>query len=263
MLTLFEQFRDPEIQTIAQNTSGSIVVQKKTEFMVSEDIAVKQVDIQRFAESQNIRLDPLSPQAGGTYQGVRWFAVIPPASTAPTLSLRRTRFAEIGMDNYQFENDVRHRIIQAVREGVGIVFVGEPSSGKTTAMFALLQHLCSSARIAVIERYPEIELLSPFWFRLTVGKSGLSGRGYFSLQDCLQAAMRLRPDRLVIGEVLPGEEAVLSTALMMQKGTMATMHGFSREDVFRRLGVEQQEVLPLLINVKYKSFQNAWTMERI
>jgi pilus assembly protein CpaF len=116
-----------------------------------------------------------------------------------------------------------------------MVIVGPTGSGKSSLLAALLTS-AKDERIVILESLPELPRLSSLWVRLAARGANLEGMGAFSLAQLLVEALRLRPDRLVIGEVRGPEAGVLADALATgHAGVAATLHAGCDSSALARL----------------------------
>jgi pilus assembly protein CpaF len=182
--------------------------------------------------------------------GSRVNVVIPPlAIDGPTISIRRfgaerpgpDRLVELGtLDPAQ-----RARLEQVVRERRSILVSGGTGSGKTTLLNALSSFLAAEERVVTIEDAAELRLQQPHVVRLESRPAGVEGRGEVTIRDLLRNALRMRPDRIVIGEVRGAEALDLLTALNTgHDGALSTVHANSPRDAIARL-----ETLALMAGV--------------
>jgi pilus assembly protein CpaF len=202
----------------------------------------------QFARDQGVRLDPLCGSAGGmvaaedlpTLLGqtgqLRWHALLPPLSQdGPLLALRRHRFGAISLENFGGPDALKERLSLAVAQKRSLLIAGPTGSGKSTLLVALLAAHASQERVMILESIAEIPALFPTWVRLLERLPNLEGVGAVSLDRLLKESLRLRPDRLVLGEIRGGEARPFRNALLSgHEGAMATIHAGSLGDARRR-----------------------------
>src|SRR4029077_185993 len=133
----------------------------------------------------------------------------------------------------------------AVRKRRSILVSGGTGSGKTTLLNALSSFVAPDERVVTIEDAAELRLQQPHVVRLESRPPGVEGRGEVTVRDLLRNALRMRPDRIVIGEVRGPEALDLLTALNTgYDGALSTVHANSPADALRRL-----ETLALMAGV--------------
>lgn len=190
-------------------------------------------ELQEWAFSQGLRLDPLLPAAGGEWRHERttgrWHAVLPPLATdGPILSLRRHCFDTLALSDIR--GDARAKaLVCELWEGCSPLFIiGPTGSGKTTLLMALLKEFSKEERVVFLERTAELPLLSPLWIRLVEQGSDISGRGAFGLGAALEETLRLKPDRIVLSEMRGAEARVGWQSLLVGEGAfVTTLHAAS------------------------------------
>jgi pilus assembly protein CpaF len=168
--------------------------------------------------------------------GSRVCAAVPPiAADGPCLSIRR--FGARALPITAFAPAPVVAVVEdAVRSRCNILVSGPTSSGKTTLLNALLGALEPGERVVTIEDTTELRLATANTVRLEARDATADGLGGLSLADLLRAALRLRPDRLVVGEVRGGEAVTLLGALSTgHDGSLATVHANGPLDALRRL----------------------------
>lgn len=235
-----EIFSDPTIDEVLVDGWGSMSVvrgeyheARKSPFSDRDAFAEWLFTL---AAASGTRLDPMRPAAGGSLQdgGFRWHAVLGGVAPAgPLLTLRRHRFGTIG--TIGFAGDLP-ALYQAFDAGKPLVIAGPTGSGKTTLLAALLAERAPAERVVVLESLAELPHASPHWVRLVERAPNLEGRGGIDLRRLLRESLRLRPDRLIIGEVRGVEARVFAeAALTGHRGVATTMHASSRSQVLARL----------------------------
>lgn len=207
----------------------------------ADDSEVRRLAV-RMAAVAGQRLDDQQPIVDGTLPGgIRLHAVLAPLGSEGTLiSLRRHRphsftleqMAELGT----FPPQLVPLLDAAVAQHANMMISGSTGSGKTTLLAALLSRVSERERILVIEESAELQPQHPHVVHLQVRKANVQGAGLIDMSDLVKAAMRMRPDRLVLGECRGGEvRDVLSALNTGHEGGWATIHANSAEDVPARL----------------------------
>lgn len=191
--------------------------------------------LQKLAYSQGQRLDPLRPAAGGLLSvdlalpaaslHLRWHALLPPiARDGPLLSLRRHRFESLRVEDFLDPYDLQ-ALRSALSGGEPLFIIGPTGAGKTSLLISLLSAWAFEERVAILEQVPEVPRLSPHWIRLCAQTPDISGQGSFGLSAVFDELLRLRPDRLVIGELRNDEASSFRRSLLAGHGAAwCTLH---------------------------------------
>ena len=207
--------------------------------------------IERILAPLGRRVDELSPMADARLRdGSRVNVVIPPlAVDGPVLSIRRFAAARPGPDELvamgTLEPQARELMRAALTSRQSVLISGGTGSGKTTLLNALSRWIDPSERVITIEDAAELRLQQPHVVRLESRPASVEGRGEVTFRDLVRNALRMRPDRIVIGEVRGVEALDLLTALNTgHEGALSTVHANSPADALRRL-----ETLTLMAGV--------------
>jgi pilus assembly protein CpaF len=207
--------------------------------------------IERILAPLGRRVDELSPMVDARLaDGSRVNVVIPPLSVdGPALSIRRFTAARPGPDELVASGtltpELRDLLAAAVRARQSILISGGTGAGKTTLLNALSAYIGSSERVITLEDAAELRLRQEHVVRLESRPPSVEGRGEVTIRDLLRNALRMRPDRIVIGEVRGREALDLLTALNTgHDGALSTVHANSPADALRRL-----ETLALMAGV--------------
>jgi pilus assembly protein CpaF len=175
------------------------------------------------------------------YDGIRVHAVLPPVSPGGTLlSIRVPRATPLGLDELAaaglFELVPLGTVERLVRSRTNLLLTGAAGSGKTTLLSALLGAAASTDRIVAIEDVAELRPRHPHFVSLESRQANLEGAGGVGLARLLREALRMRPDRLVLGECRGEEVRELLAALNTgHDGGAGTLHANSLDDVPARL----------------------------
>ncbi len=173
--------------------------------------------------------------------GVRVHVVLPPVATGgPAISIRLQRARPISLDELEadsFFSVVRiDDALDLVQERANLLITGAGGSGKTTLLGALLARAAPEERIVVLEDVAELRIAHPHVVALEARQANLDGAGAISLDRLVREALRMRPDRLVIGECRGAEVRELLSALNTgHDGGAGTLHANSLADVPARL----------------------------
>lgn len=207
--------------------------------------------IERILAPLGRRVDESSPMADARLpDGSRVNVVIPPlAVDGPALSIRRfarERFSPTDLvRNETITGDQAELLDRAVRQGDCILISGGTGSGKTTLLNALASFIPAGERIVTIEDSAELDLGQEHVVRLESRPENVEGRGEVTIRELLRNALRMRPDRIVIGEVRGPEALDLLTALNTgHDGILSTVHANSADEALDRL-----ELLSLMAGV--------------
>jgi pilus assembly protein CpaF len=207
--------------------------------------------IERILAPLGRRVDELSPMVDARLaDGSRVNVVIPPlAIDGPALSIRRFGAERPGPDELvamgTLSAEQRQRLQAAVAARRSVLVSGGTGSGKTTLLNALSSFISPHERVVTIEDAAELRLQQPHVVRLESRPAGVEGRGEVTIRDLLRNALRMRPDRIVIGEVRGTEALDLLTALNTgHDGALSTVHANSPADALSRL-----ETLALMAGV--------------
>jgi pilus assembly protein CpaF len=175
--------------------------------------------------------------------GSRVNAVIPPlAVDGPLLSIRRFGTDKLGpadlVDKKAMTSGMMELLESAVKAKLNVVIVGGTGAGKTTLLNALSSFISPRERIVTIEDAAELQLKQPHLARLETRPANLEGQGAVKQRQLLVNALRMRPDRIVVGEVR-GEEALdmLQAMNTGHDGSLTTIHANSPRDAISRMEV--------------------------
>jgi pilus assembly protein CpaF len=246
---------DPAVEEVMVNGPDRVFVERGGRI---EETAIGFADeeelrnaIERILAPLGRRVDELSPMVDARLaDGSRVNVVIPPlAIDGPAISIRRFGAERPGPDRLvelgTLDPGQRERLEEAVRERRSILVSGGTGSGKTTLLNALSSFLAPEERVVTIEDAAELRLQQPHVVRLESRPAGVEGRGEVTIRDLLRNALRMRPDRIVIGEVRGPEALDLLTALNTgHDGALSTVHANSPRDAIARL-----ETLALMAGV--------------
>ena len=219
---------------------GTTGLRKTTVTFPGED-AVRRL-AQRLAVVAGRRLDDASPCVDGWLpgSGVRLHAVLPPIADSTCLSLRILRQATHDLnalhDLGTFDAEIRETLRTIVRRRMAFLVVGGTGSGKTSLLSALLGCVPQHERIVCVEDAGELNPDHPQFVRLTVRPPNVEGAGEITTRQLVREALRMRPDRIVVGEVRGAEVRELLTSLNTgHEGGAGTMHANSPAEVPARL----------------------------
>jgi pilus assembly protein CpaF len=194
--------------------------------------------VERVIAPLGLRLDRASPMVDARLpDGSRLHAVLPPlAPDGPCLSIRRFGAGAVPLTAFGLEPEAGAFFDAMVRAGWNLVVSGATSSGKTTCCNALARAIDPSERIVTIEETAELRLDQPHVVRLEARPANAEGTGAVSVRDLVRSALRMRPDRIVVGEVRGGEALdMLQACNTGHDGSLSTVHANSPDDALARL----------------------------
>jgi pilus assembly protein CpaF len=246
---------DPAVEEVMVNGPHSVYVERGgriepagVAFAGEEELRNA---IERILAPLGRRVDELSPMVDARLaDGSRVNVVIPPlAIDGPTLSIRRFGAERPGPDELvalgSMTEEQRELLARAVAGRSSVLVSGGTGSGKTTMLNALSSFIAEGERVVTIEDAAELRLQQPHVVRMESRPPSVEGRGEVTIRDLLRNALRMRPDRIVIGEVRGPEALDLLTALNTgHDGALSTIHANSPADALSRL-----ETLALMAGV--------------
>jgi pilus assembly protein CpaF len=230
---------DPAITEVLVNAGHEVWVERqgRLERVGTMREATVVAAVERILSPIGRRLDRAHPAVDARLpDGSRLCAVIPPiAVDGPCVAIRRFAERTIGVDAFAGP-EVAALLGDAVAHRCNIVVSGPTSSGKTTLLNALAGSVPTTERIITLEDIAELRLPHPHVVRLETRDATPDGVGAVSLADLLRTALRLRPDRLVVGEIR-GEEAIhlLQALNTGHDGSLATVHANGPLDALLRI----------------------------
>ena len=243
---LEDLINDPEITDILVNNKNQIYVERhgKLELAPKRFVSNEQVRqiIQRIIAPLGRRVDESVPMVDARLaDGSRVNAIIPPLSlTGPTLTIRkfgRERFKISDLVKFDTLNNVMGEFIQAcVLSRKNVIVSGGTGSGKTTVLNVLSEFVPGGERIVTIEDAAELKLQHQHWVRLESRPPNIEGKGAISTRELFRNSLRMRPDRIIIGECRGAESLDMLQAMNTgHDGSMTTLHANSTHDVLARL----------------------------
>ena len=188
------------------------------------------------------RCDEVSPMVDARLKdGSRVNAIIPPlALDGPTMSIRRFGADPINWDDYIRFRTCAPEMVEFLKAcviaGLNILIVGGTGSGKTTLLNNLSAFIPEGERIVTIEDAAELQLRQSHVVRLETRPPNIEGKGRISIRDLLINALRMRPDRIVVGECRGGETLDMLQAMNTgHEGSMTTIHANTTRDAVQRV----------------------------
>jgi pilus assembly protein CpaF len=232
---------DPAVNEIMLNGPGIAYVERAGVLEAVDlglDAAAVEQLAQRVVAPLGLRLDRAAPIADARLaDGSRLHAVLPPlAPDGPIVTIRRFSTRRLGLDDFGASGELAAFLSAAVREGRNILVAGATSAGKTTALNALGAMIGANERIVTIEETAELRLPCEHVVRLEARPANGEGAGAVSVRDLVRASLRMRPDRIIVGEVRGAEALDMLQALNTgHDGSLCTVHANSTGDALVRL----------------------------
>src|SRR2546429_3166045 len=239
---------DPTISDILVNSHSTIYVERRgkleaTNVAFKDDEHLMRV-IERIVSSVGRRIDESSPMVDARLRdGSRVNAIIPPLSIdGPVLSIRRFGTEPLRMnsliENKALTRDIAEMLEMCVKARLNVLISGGTGAGKTTLLNALSAYIPEDERIVTIEDSAELQLQQPHVVRLETRPPNIEGRGEVTQRDLVKNCLRMRPDRVIIGEGRSGESLDMLQAMNTgHDGSMTTVHANSPRDALGRIEV--------------------------
>ena len=247
--------RDPAVDEVMVNGPGTVWVEREgrlepTTVSFGSEAELRHA-IERILAPLGRRVDEACPLVDARLpDGSRVNAIIPPLSLdGPVLTIRRFRRRGFSPDDLievgTLNPPLRDFLAGCVRARVNLLVSGGTGSGKTTTLNALSSFIDPGERIVTVEDAAELRLRQPHVIRLESRPPNLEGKGAVTIRDLVRNALRMRPDRILVGEVR-GAEALDMLAAMTtgHDGSLSTVHAGTPEEALRRV-----ETLALMADV--------------
>ncbi|HJV64134.1 MAG TPA: CpaF family protein [Geomonas sp.] len=237
---------DYQISDILVNNHSKVYIEKggklsRTDVCFRDNGHLMQI-IERIVSKVGRRIDESSPYVDARLpDGSRVNVIIPPlALDGPVLSIRRFGRDPLGMQDLIKHGALDQRMAEllegAVQTRLNILVSGGTGTGKTTLLNALSAYIPHSERVVTIEDSAELHLKQEHVVRLETRPPNIEGRGEVTQRDLLKNALRMRPDRIIIGEVRGGEALDLLQAMNTgHDGSLSTVHANTTRDALARL----------------------------
>ena len=237
---------DPAVEEVMVNGPDRVYVERAGRIEPADAAFADEEElrnaIERILAPLGRRVDELSPMVDARLaDGSRVNVVIPPlAIDGPALSIRRFGARRPGPDDLvelgTLDEAQRELLRRAVSDRRSVLVSGGTGSGKTTLLNALSSYISAGERVVTIEDAAELRLQQRHVVRMESRPASVEGRGEVTIRDLLRNALRMRPDRIVIGEVRGAEALDLLTALNTgHDGALSTVHANSPADALNRL----------------------------
>jgi len=237
---------DYQISDILVNSSSKVYIEKsgklvKTDVSFRDNAHLMQI-IERIVSKVGRRIDESSPYVDARLpDGSRVNVIIPPlALDGPALSIRRFGLEPLAMADLLKNGALDQRMAQllegAVQTRLNILISGGTGTGKTTLLNVLSAYIPHNERVVSIEDSAELHLKQEHVVRLETRPPNIEGRGEVTQRDLLKNALRMRPDRIIIGEVRGGEALDLLQAMNTgHDGSLSTVHANTTRDALSRM----------------------------
>jgi len=238
--------KDPEISDILVNSSSQIYVERygkleKTDVRFRDDAHLMQI-IERIVTRVGRRVDESSPMVDARLaDGSRVNAIIPPlALDGPVLSIRRFGAERLTVNDLIQFNSLPPQMAEVaaacVKSRLNMLVSGGTGAGKTTLLNCLSNYIPENERIVTIEDSAELKLQQEHVVRLETRPPNIEGQGSVTARDLVRNALRMRPDRIIIGEVRGGEALDMMQAMNTgHDGSISTVHANGARDALSRL----------------------------
>jgi pilus assembly protein CpaF len=237
---------DPTVTEIMVNGPKRIYFERKGRLLLSDvhfddDDHVRRV-IDRIVSPLGRHVDEASPIVDARLpDGSRVNVVIPPISlVGPTITIRKFTKEKLRVDDLIRFGSMTPEIAEFLRACVvsrlNIVISGGTGSGKTTLLNVLSNFIPDDERIVSIEDSAELQLAKDHWIRLETRTANIEGVGAITARECMKATLRMRPDRVIVGECRGGEALDMLQAMNTgHDGSLTTGHANTPRDMLARL----------------------------
>ena len=237
---------DPDITEVMVNGPKSVYVEKKGKLTKSsvvfdDDNHVLQI-IDRIILPLGRRVDADSPTVDARLpDGSRVNAVVPPvAIDGPSITIRKFSKERLGIDALIDFGSITEKMAEFMRACVlahlNIIISGGTGSGKTTLLNVLSSFISDDERIITIEDAAELQMQQDHVLRMETKPANVDGRGAVPIRELVRNSLRMRPDRIVVGEVRGGEALDMLQAMNTgHDGSLTTIHSNSPRDAIARL----------------------------
>jgi pilus assembly protein CpaF len=238
---------DPAVSDILVNAYNQIYVERKgrlelTDVTFTDDKHLLRI-IDKIVSLVGRRIDESSPMVDARLpDGSRVNAVIPPiALDGPMMSIRRFAHIPLRMDNlvhdlHSLTPDMAEMLEGLSRAKVNMLISGGTGAGKTTLLNILSGYIPESERLVTIEDAAELQLQQPHVVRLETRPPNIEGKGEITARALVKNALRMRPDRIIIGEVRGAEAVDMLQAMNTgHEGSLTTIHANTPRDAVSRL----------------------------
>ena len=237
---------DPDVSDIMINGPKSVYIEKGGKLYLSDVVFTSEKHllnvVQKIVSLVGRRVDETSPMVDARMpDGSRFNAIIPPLALDGSLvSIRKFKKNKMGLRKYLEYNSMSPEMCQFLEIcghiRLNIIISGGTGSGKTTLLNAVSGQIDLGERVITIEDAAELQLMQPHVLRLETRPSNIEGTGEINQRQLVKNALRMRPDRIILGEIR-GDEVIDVLAAMNtgHDGSMATIHSNSPRDCLSRI----------------------------
>ena len=237
---------DPEITEIMVNGHDKIYIERKGKMELSSVKFDNQKDlmsvIHKMVAVTKRRVDESNPYVDlSLADGSRVNIILPPLSlTGPAITIRKflkeIKTIEDLVSRGTLTKDMADFLVAAVKAKLNIIFSGATGTGKTTTLNMLLNYIPTAERIITIEDTAELKIAQENVVRLEIRQANVEGKGVVSIGDLFRNSLRMRPDRIILGEIRSDEALDMLQAISSgHGGTMAIIHAGSPEEAISRI----------------------------
>jgi pilus assembly protein CpaF len=237
---------DEEISDILVNTHRQVYVERLGRLELTpvsfRDEAHLRLIIDRIISRVGRRIDESTPLVDARLpDGSRVNAIIPPAALdGPILSIRRFRRRALSIDDLlgldTLTPEISEFLTGCIHARLNMLITGGTGSGKTTLLNILSRYIPASERIVTIEDSAELQMQQPHVVRLETRPPNIEGKGQITQRDLVKNSLRMRPDRIVVGEVRGDEVLDMLQAMNTgHEGSMTTIHSNGPRDALHRM----------------------------
>ncbi len=243
---LEELMRDPSVTEIMVNSADKVYIEKAgklilTKYKFRNDEQILQV-MKRIVAPLGRRIDESVPLVDARLKdGSRVNGIIPPlAVSGPTLTIRRFSAKPFTDSDLIKKGSISQTAVDflkaCVRLRKDIIISGGTGTGKTTFLNMLSSYIPEDERIVTVEDTAELRLQQDHWVRLESRPPNIEGKGEVSIRDLVKNCLRMRPDRIVVGEVRGSEALDMLQAMNTgHEGSLATIHANTPRDALTRM----------------------------
>jgi len=254
---------DPDVSDILVNTHEQVYIERfglleLTDTQFDDDDHLMRI-IDRIVARVGRRVDESSPMVDARLpDGSRVNAIIPPlAVDGPILSIRRFGVRTLDVNDLLQLGSITSGMIELfrgiIKARLNVLVSGGTGSGKTTLLNAISQFIPAEERVVTVEDAAELQLLQPHVVRLETRPPNIEGSGQITQRDLVRNCLRMRPDRIIVGEVRGQEVLDMLQAMNTgHDGSLTTVHANGTRDALHRL-----ETLMLLsgVNLPHKAMR--------